>query len=58
MDVDGKNQRRLTRNPASDAFPAWSPDGKRIAFLSDRSGPTEVYVMRADGTHVRRLTRG
>jgi len=58
MGIDGKNQRRLTHNPASDAFEAWSPDGNRIAFLSDRSGRTEVYVMRADGTDVRRLTRG
>jgi Tol biopolymer transport system component len=41
----------------SNAFaPAWSPDGKRIAFISDRDGPDQLFVMRADGTHVVRLT--
>jgi WD40-like Beta Propeller Repeat len=44
---------------SSDAFaPAWSPDGERIAFISDRDGPDELFVMRADGTHVTRLTSG
>jgi hypothetical protein len=44
---------------SSDAFaPAWSPDGTRIAFISDRDGPDELFVMRADGTHVVRLTSG
>jgi hypothetical protein len=44
---------------SSDAFaPAWSPDGTRIAFISDRDGPDELFVMRVDGTHVERLTSG
>ena len=49
--------RRLTSNPAIDASPAWSPDGRRIAFSStrdDRNG--EIYVMNADGTAPTRLT--
>jgi Tol biopolymer transport system component len=37
--------------------PAVSPDGTRIAFLSDRDGPTDVYVIGADGTGEIRLTR-
>ena len=67
MNADGSGLTRLTRTGALEATPVWSPDGRRIAFASDRHvkrGPRErlgrdfeLYVMRADGTHVRRLTR-
>jgi TolB protein len=43
-------------SPAFDGDPAWSPDGKRIAFTSERDGDREVYVMNADGTNPVRLT--
>ena len=64
MDIDGKNQRRLTNNRHDDWEPSWSPDGKRIAFMSDRDGhvdvrgwPTgEIYVMDADGGNQQNLT--
>ena len=58
MDIDGKNQRRLTKNPNSDWFPSWSPDGKRIAFASDRDGNFnyEIYVMDTDGGNPQKLT--
>ena len=36
MDNDGDNQRNLSNNDFEDQFPSWSPDGKRIAFVSDR----------------------
>ncbi len=36
--------------------PAWSPDGTRIAFVSDRAGPFDLYVMNADGSGQTRLT--
>lgn len=42
--------------PGSDANPAWSPDGSKIAFSSNRDGNFEIYVMGADGTGVTRLT--
>jgi PKD repeat protein len=45
----------VTGHPARDISPAWSRDG-RIAFLSDRSGAFELYVMNGDGANVRRLT--
>jgi Tol biopolymer transport system component len=59
--VDGQAARRLTENPAVDDYPTWSPDGSRIAFVSDRddvngTGNLEIYVMNADGTNVQRLT--
>jgi YVTN family beta-propeller protein len=48
----------LSRQPlhASDSDPSWSPDGKKIVFMSDRDGDIEIYVANADGTDPRRLT--
>jgi Tol biopolymer transport system component len=57
MNADGSGQRRLTRNSADDAEPAWSPDGRSIAFESDRDGNFDVYLMNADGRELRKLTR-
>ncbi len=37
--------------------PAWSPDGKRIAFVSQRDGNNEIYVMSADGSGQENLTQ-
>ena len=52
MDADGTHVQQLTDHDDSDAEPAWSPDGKRIAFSSNRFGATEIFVMDADGTNV------
>jgi Tol biopolymer transport system component len=57
MDADGKHVRRLTQSPAFDGFPQWSPDGRRIAFYSQRSSKGDVWVMNADGSGQRNLTR-
>ena len=65
MNSDGSNQRRLTNNGAKDWNPSWSPNGKRIAFVSDRDGHVhakhgwstyEIYVMDADGSNQQNLT--
>ena len=57
MNVDGSHQRNLTRDAARDSTPSWSPDGRRIAFQSDRDGNLEMYVMNADGTGLLNLTQ-
>ena len=65
MDADGGNLQRLTNNADADYQPSWSPDGKRIAFISDRDGhpdripgwfTSEIYVMNTDGGHPQNLT--
>jgi Tol biopolymer transport system component len=56
MNVDGSNVVRLTHTLARNFHPDWSPDGRRIAFVSERDGQSEIYVMNADGTDQRRLT--
>ena len=56
MNADGSGKRNLTRNPAKDVRPSWSPDGRRIAFVSDRDGRLEAHVMNADGSGQRSLT--
>jgi TolB protein len=53
--ADGK-LRQLTRDPETDTNPFYSPDGKQIAFVSDRDGRAEIWVMGADGAHPRRVT--
>ena len=66
MTPDGEQIRRLTEQPKSDFEPAWSPDGKRITFVSYRDLKQipgrgvirgEIYVMNADGTNPINLTR-
>ena len=56
MNTDGTNLINLTNHLAGDGSPAWSPDGRRIAFSSNRDGNPEVYVMNADGTNPINLT--
>ena len=51
-----ENWVRLTNDPKWDTYPAWSPDGGKIAFTSERDGNTEIYVMDADGGNQINLT--
>ena len=51
---DGVNEFQVTEAP--DYSPLWSPDSRKLAFLSTRDGNPEIYVMDADGGNLKRLT--
>jgi Tol biopolymer transport system component len=53
--VDGTGVRPLFNNPG-DHSPAWSPDGSKIAFISERDGRARLYLMNADGSGEHPLT--
>jgi TolB protein len=71
VDVEDGKRENLTHRPGDDSGPAWSPDGRKIAFLADLScvwtgkcrpdweaeGPREIWLMDPDGEHQRQLTR-
>src|SRR5262245_9207349 len=54
--LDGSGLKRLTKNPGYDAEGTISPDGRKIAFTSMRSGDLDIYTMDSDGSRVKRLT--
>jgi Tol biopolymer transport system component len=67
MNADGSREQRLTHDRGDDSSPsgifyqvdpAWAPDGRLIAFSSKRSGTSEIYVVRPDGTGTRRVGSG
>lgn len=56
IDIDSGRVRELTSGNFRDSAPEWSPDGKRIAFLSDRDGTTQLHVLWLDTREVAQLT--
>lgn len=50
MKPDGSDLRQLTSNARADTRPDWSPDGRRIAYSSNRSGSNQIHVMNSDGS--------
>ncbi len=53
---NGGDASRLTFNPSYESSPIWSPDGKQIAFSSDRNGSQDLYIMPSSGGTEKRLT--
>jgi uncharacterized protein YgiM (DUF1202 family) len=65
LNADGSGRVRLTQTPLwetvqpeekkpwNNVAPTWSPDGSQIAFLTDRTGRWEIWIMKIDGTHQR-----
>jgi len=58
LPIAGGRATRLTSDLAFDAQPRISPDGKRVAFVSDRSGSDHVWIMSLDGRDTVQVTRG
>lgn len=58
-DTKTDKARQFTYSEKSESSPRWSPDGQRLAFLSDRAGDEEqIYVMRANGGEAEQVTKG
>jgi Tol biopolymer transport system component len=53
---DGSGLKQLTTAPGWDGCPAFSPDGKSIAFCSEQGGPSQIWVMNADGSGQRQVS--
>jgi Tol biopolymer transport system component len=56
INSDGSDLTNLTSNSAGDFNPRWSPDGKKITFVSNRDGDKDIYTMDADGSNVAPVT--
>jgi eukaryotic-like serine/threonine-protein kinase len=56
--TDGSELRNLTEDAYRYFWPRWSPDGKRIAFSSRRTGSYELWMINRDGSGLRQLTQG
>ncbi|UCH35579.1 MAG: PD40 domain-containing protein [Armatimonadota bacterium] len=53
---DGSGISNITNHPSDDFDPTWSPDGRRIAFCSDRDGSLDIFVANADGSEAVNIT--
>jgi WD40 repeat protein len=56
LDISGGPATAITHGLSFDSQPAWSPDGASLAFLSDRSGAENLWVMRPDGSEARQVS--
>jgi len=56
LDIASEQARQLTFSAKSDSSPRWAPDGKAVAFLSDRDGAAQLYLLPMSGGEAERLT--
>ncbi len=56
VSIDGKETKQLTKGEGTNYSPAWSPDRKRLAFISTRDGELQVYVMGLETGNVKKMT--
>ena len=56
VNANGGKAQQITTNAAYDSDPIWSPDGKQIAFSTDRNGNFDVYIVAAEGGVAKRVT--
>src|SRR5690606_3747798 len=57
MPIEGGEAKLLLSGPAYETQPKWSPDGKKIAFTSDRDGIENIWIVDADGSNPRQITK-
>ncbi len=57
LPIDGGDATRIVGGLSFESQPTWSPDGKTIAFLSDRSGVENLWIANADGTNPRAVSK-
>ena len=57
VDPDGSNPRRLTSGPGDNQGPTWAPNGRHLAFQSNRLGRWQIFAMLADGSDARTRSR-
>jgi TolB protein len=53
---DGANAVQVTTNPGNNEYPAWSADGAHIVFSCKTGIKSDLYAIKADGTHLKKLT--
>ena len=53
--LDGSQRRNLTNHPGIETSPTWSPTGRQVAFVSDRSGSPQLFAVDADGSNLQGL---
>lgn len=58
MDMDGYDEKKLTKNKSINISPTWSPDGKQLIFTSYLHGNPDLYMLKVGGRRMRRITNG